>query len=64
MKVEYTKLKPSVLTIASSAIAGQRARHIFLNELHGAVVTKTKATISGLGKTINMHSWGHAAPFP
>ena len=41
MKSEYTKLEPSVLTIASSAMAGQRSRHVFLNERHAAVVTKT-----------------------
>ena len=64
MKSEYTKLEPSVLTIASSAMAGQRARHLFLNERHAAVTTKTNATISQLGKTINMDSWGQAAPFP
>ena len=58
MKWEYTKLEPSVLTIASSAMAGQRARQVFLNERHAAVVTKTKATISELGKTINIDSWG------
>ena len=57
MKSEYTKLEPSVLTIASSAMAGQRARHVFLNERHAAVVTKTNATICELGKTINIDSW-------
>ena len=56
MKSEYTKLEPSVLTIASSAMAGQRARHVFLNERHAAVVTKTNATITDLGKTINIDS--------
>ena len=64
MKSEYLKLEPSVLTIASSAMAGQRARHVFLNERHGAVVTKTNATITELGKTINIDSWGRTAPFP
>ena len=64
MKSEYTKLEPSVLTIASSAMAGQRARHVFLNERHAAVVTKTNATITDLGKTINIDSWGPTAPFP
>ena len=64
MKSEYTKLELSVLTIASSAMAGQRARHVFLNERHAAVVTKTNASISELGKTINIHSWGRTAPFP
>ena len=64
MKSEYTKLEPSVLTIASSAMAGQRGRHVFLNECHAAVLTKTNATISELGKTINIDSWGRTAPFP
>ena len=64
MKSEYTKLEPSVLTIALSAMAGQRARHVFLNERHAAVVTKTNATITELGKTITINSWGRTAPFP
>ena len=64
MKVEYTKLEPSVLTIASSAMAGQLVRHVFLNKRHAAVVTKTNATITELGKTINIDSWGRTAPFP
>ena len=64
MKSEYTKLEPLVLTIAPSAMAGQRARHVFLNEDHAAVVTKTNATITELGKTINMESSGRTAPFP
>ena len=64
MKSEYTKLEPSVLTIASSAMAGQRANHVFLSERHAAVVTKTNATITDLGKTINIVSWGRTAPFP
>ena len=64
MKTEYTKLEPSVLTIASSAMAGQRGRHMFLNERHAAVVTKTNSTISELGKTINIDSWGRTASFP
>ena len=49
MKTEYTKLEPSALTIVSSAMAGQRGRHVFLNERHAAVVTKTNATISEFG---------------
>ena len=64
MKTEYTKLEPSVLTIASSAMAGHRGRHMFLNKQHAAVVTKTNATISELGKTINIDSWERTAPFP
>ena len=64
MKSEYTKLQPSVLTIASSAQAGQRAIHVFLNERHAAVVTKTNATITDLGKTIDIDSWGRTAPSP
>ena len=64
MKSEYTKLEQLVLTIASSVMAGQRAKHVFLNERHAAVVTKTNATISDLGKTINIDSWGPTAPFP
>ena len=63
-KSEYTKLKPSKLTIASSTMAGQRARHVLLNECHAAVVTKMNATISELGKTINIDSWGRTASFP
>ena len=58
MKTEYTKLEPSVVTVASSAMAGQQGRHLFLNERHAAVATKTNATISELGKTINIDSWG------
>ena len=64
IKLEYTKLEPSVLTIASSSMAGQRAKHVFLNERHAALVTKTNATITDLGKTINIDSWGPTAPFP
>ena len=64
MKSEYTKLEPSVLTIASRAMAGQRAKHVFLNERHAAVLTKTNATITDLGKTINIDSLGRTAPFP
>ena len=64
MKTEYTKLEPWVLTIASTAMAGQRGRHVFLNERHAAVMTKTNATISELGKTTNIDSWGRTAPFP
>ena len=56
MKTEYTKLEPSVLTIASSAMAGPREKHAFLKERHAAAVTKTNATISELGKTINIDS--------
>ena len=63
-KREYTKLEPWGLTIASSAMAGPRGKHAFLNERHAAVVTKTNATISELGKTINIDSWGRTAPFP
>ena len=57
-------MKPSVLTIASGTMAGQRAKHVFLNERHAAVVTKRNATITDLGKTINIESWGRTAPFP
>ena len=64
MKTEYTSLEPSVLTIASSAMASQRGRHIFLNERHAAVVTKTNATISELDQTIHIDSWERTAPFP
>ena len=62
MKSKFTKLEPSVLTIASSAMAGQRARHVLLNERHATVVTKTNATITELGRTINIDSWGRTAP--
>ena len=64
MKSEYTKLEPSVLTIAWSAMAGQRAKHVFLNKRHAAVVTKTNATITDLGRTIDTDSWGRTASFP
>ena len=63
MKTEYIKLEPSLLTIASSAMAGHRGRHMFLNERHAAVVMKTNATISELSKTINIDSWERNAPF-
>ena len=39
LATEYTKLDPQVLTIASSAMAGQRLGHVFLSERHAAVVT-------------------------
>ena len=45
-------------------MAGQRARHVSLNERHAAVVTEENATISELGKTINIDSWARTAPFP
>ena len=64
LATEYIKLEPSVLTIASSAIAGQRANHVFLSERHAAVVKKTNAAITELRKTINIDSWGGTAPFP
>ena len=64
MKTEYTKVEPSVLTIASSAMAGFRGPHAFLNEKHAAAVSKANATISELGKTICIDSWGRTAPFP
>ena len=35
MKTEYTKLEPSVLTIASSTMAGLRKPHTFLSENPG-----------------------------
>ena len=64
MKTEYTKLEPSVLTIASSAMAGFRGPHTFLNEKDAAVVSRANATISELGKNICIDSWGRTAPFP
>ena len=64
LETEYIKLEPSVLTIASSAMAGQRANHVFLSERHAAVVTNTNASITELGKTINIDGWGRTAPFP
>ena len=64
LATEYLKLEPSVLTIASSAMAGQRANHVFLSECHAAVVTKTNAAITELSKTSNIDSWGRTAPFP
>ena len=44
-------------------MAGERARHVFLNERHAAVLTKTNATITDLGKTINIDSWGRTVSF-
>ena len=64
LATEYTKLQPSVPTIASSAMAGQRGGHLFLSERHAAVVTYTNAAITKLSKTINIDSWGRTAPFP
>ena len=64
LKEDYTKLEPSVLTIASSAMAGQRANQVFLSERHAAVVTTMNATITELGKIINIDSWGRTALFP
>ena len=64
MKTEYTKLEPSVLTIASSTMAGLRKPHTFLNEKHYEVVSKANAAISELGKTICIDSWARTAPFP
>ena len=64
MKTEYTKLEPSVLTIASSTMAGFRGPHTFLNEKYAAAVSRANATISELGKTICIDSWGRTAPFP
>ena len=58
LATEYIKLEPSVLTIASSAMAGQRGNRIFLSERHAAVVTNTKAAIAESSKTINIDSWG------
>ena len=60
---EYIKLEPSVLTIASSAMACQRANHVFLNERQDVVVTKKNAAIAELSRTINIISWDRTAPF-
>ena len=64
MKTEYTKLEPSVLTIASSTMAGLRKPHTFLSEKHYEVVSNANAAIVELGKTICIDSWGRTAPFP
>ena len=64
LATEYTKLDPEVLTIASSAMAGQRRGHVFLSKRHAAVATSTNAAISELRKTIHIDSWGRTAPFP
>ena len=64
LATEYTKLEPSVTTIASSAMAGQRANHVFLSERHAAAVTKTNAAITESSKTISIDSWGRTTPFP
>ena len=61
--MEYTKLEPLVLTIASSAMVGQWANYVFLRKRHAAVVTQTNATITELGKTININSCGRPKPF-
>ena len=61
---EYTNLDPQVLTIASSAMAGQRRGHVFLSERHAAAVTSTCAAITKLRKIIDIDSWGQTAPFP
>ena len=64
MKTEYTKLEPSVLTIASSTMAGLRKPHTFLSEKHYEVLWNANAAIVELGKTICIDSWGRTAPFP
>ena len=64
LATEYIKLNPQVLTIALSAMAGQRRGHVFLSERHAAVVTSTNAAITELRKTIYIDSWGRTAPFP
>ena len=64
LATEYTKVDPQVLTIASSAMAGQRRGQVFLSERHAAVVTSTNAAITELRKTIDIDSWGRTAPFP
>ena len=64
LAMEYIKLEPSVPTIASSAMAGQRANHVFLSKCHAAIVTNTNAAITELCKTINIDSWGRTALFP
>ena len=64
LATEYINLEPSVLSITSSAVAGQRGCHVFLSERHAAVVTNTNAAITDLRKTIDIDSWGRAAPFP
>ena len=61
LATEYIKLEPSVLTISSSAMAGQRGNHVFFRERHAAVVTNTNAAITELSKTINIDSWGRTA---
>ena len=64
LATKYIKLEPSVLTIASSAMVGQRANHVFLSERLASIVTNTNAAISELSKTINIDSWVRTAPFP
>ena len=63
LATEYIRLEPSVLIIASSAMAAQRGNHVFLSERHAAVVRNTIAAITGLSKTVNIDSWGRIAPF-
>ena len=63
LATEYIKPEPSVLTIASGAIAGQRGGHPFLSKRHAAVVTNTNAAITELRKTVDIDSWGRTAPF-
>ena len=64
LATKYIKLEPSVLTIASSALAGQRGCHVFLGARHAAVVANTNTAITKLSKTINIDSLGRTAPFP
>ena len=64
LATEYAKIYPQVLTIASSAMTGQRRGHVFLSERHAAVVTSTNTAITEWRKTIDIDSWGRTAPFP
>ena len=61
---EYIKLEPSMLTVASSALAGQQGQHVFLSERHAAVVMNTNTAITDLSKSVNIDSSGRTAPFP
>ena len=64
LPTEYIKLDLQGLTIASSAMAGQRRGHVFLSERHAAVVTSTNTAITEMQKTIDIDSWARTAPFP
>ena len=62
--LQYTKLYPQVLVIASSAMAGQRRGHQFLSPFHAAVLSSTNATSHELRRVFDIDSWRKTALFP